>query len=216
MKFSEFIWDFDGTLFNTYPVMVRAFQETLRRFGIIEGQRIIVDRMKQTVNNTIRFYQSQYHLGEEFINKYLAIRQSYSFKEQPPFSGANHTCQKIVAQGGRNFIISHRDEASLIALLEYYKMRQYFTEIVTSEFGFERKPNPEAFHYLLTKHQIPKEKALAIGDRLIDIIAARTSGIATVYFCPDDDSQFEFADYRIRSLEEILNLSVSMADHRSK
>ncbi|HAX98844.1 MAG TPA: phosphoglycolate phosphatase, partial [Candidatus Atribacteria bacterium] len=36
MKYTEYIWDFDGTLFDTYPVMVKAFQRALRELGIEE------------------------------------------------------------------------------------------------------------------------------------------------------------------------------------
>jgi len=206
MKFSEFIWDFDGTLFDTYPIMVRALQEALRESGIREDQKALYLLMKQTVNEAIEFYQGRYQLGEKLLARYLEIRQSYSLEEQPPFPGARDICQHIIQQGGRCFIISHRDEASLISLLEYYNMRQFFTEIVTNDYQFKRKPNPESYHYLLEKYKLLIESSIAIGDRPLDILAAQASGIKAAYFCPGEDSWCDYADYHIHSLQEILFL----------
>ena len=33
MRYRHIIWDFDGTLFDTYPVMARAFTETMNEAG---------------------------------------------------------------------------------------------------------------------------------------------------------------------------------------
>ena len=30
MEYKNYFWDFDGTLYNSYPGMVRAFVETLK------------------------------------------------------------------------------------------------------------------------------------------------------------------------------------------
>ena len=34
MKFTEFFWDFDGTLFDTYPRINRAVQKSLHEMDI--------------------------------------------------------------------------------------------------------------------------------------------------------------------------------------
>ena len=35
MRYQHFIWDFDGTLFNTYPRMVKCFDHALRQCGVV-------------------------------------------------------------------------------------------------------------------------------------------------------------------------------------
>lgn len=34
MEIKNYIWDFDGTLFDTYPVMLDALQQTIVKHGI--------------------------------------------------------------------------------------------------------------------------------------------------------------------------------------
>ncbi|NLJ49892.1 MAG: HAD-IA family hydrolase [Candidatus Atribacteria bacterium] len=206
IKYTEYIWDFDGTLFDTYPVMVKAFQEALKESGVIEKPEVLLHSMKKSIIETIHSFQSRYQLGELFFERYLEIRQSYSLDEQPPYSDAMKVCNQIVQQCGRNFIVSHRESPSLFALLDYYEMRQFFTEIVTGDHGFERKPSPEAYNYLIKKYQLKKGLSLAIGDRILDIQAGRAAGIKTVFIRSNDGLECDFADFRIDSLKEVLSL----------
>jgi len=206
MKYTEYIWDFDGTLFDTYPVIVKAFQRALRELGIEEKPDTLLLFMKKSIAETIDYYQSRYQLEELFFKRYLEIRRSYSLDEQPPYSGAMKVCCQIVQQGGRSFIVSHRESSSLYALLDHYGMRQLFTEIITGDDGFERKPSPEAFLYLVKKNQLKKESTLAIGDRILDIQAGREAGIKTVFINLNDDLDCDLADFKIHSLEEALSL----------
>jgi HAD superfamily hydrolase (TIGR01509 family) len=85
-------------------------------------------------------------------------------------------------------------------------MRQFFTEIVTGDHGFERKPSPEAYNYLIKKYQLKKGLSLAIGDRILDIQAGRAAGIKTVFIRSNDGLECDFADFRIDSLKEVLSL----------
>ena len=61
-------------------------------------------------------------------------------------------------------------------------MESYFTEILTSQSGFARKPNPEAATYLLDKYQLDSEKTYYIGDRTLDVEFAQNSGIQSINF----------------------------------
>ena len=45
----------------------------------------------------------------------------------------------------------------------------YFTEILTSQSGFDRKPSPEAATYLISKYHLKPERTFYIGDRTLDI-----------------------------------------------
>ena len=44
MKYTEFFWDFDGTLFDSYPAMARGFHRALTELGIsLEDERFTVN-----------------------------------------------------------------------------------------------------------------------------------------------------------------------------
>ncbi|MGC9358072.1 MAG: HAD-IA family hydrolase, partial [Anaerolineae bacterium] len=76
----------------------------------------------------------------------------------------------------------HRDRASLQQLLEVHGLSQTFAAIITSDDGFPRKPDPAAFESLIERQQLDREVTLAIGDRELDILAARGAGLHTCFF----------------------------------
>ena len=82
-----------------------------------------------------------------------------------------------MASGGRNFLVSHRNK-QVLDILEKTKVLPYFTEVVTSESGFARKPSPESMLYLKEKYKI--DNALVIGDREIDKEAGQAAGFDTL------------------------------------
>ena len=57
-----------------------------------------------------------------------------------------------------------------------------FTEILTSQSGFARKPSPEAATYLISKYHLKPDRTYYIGDRTLDIEFAQNSGIQSTQF----------------------------------
>ena len=81
-------------------------------------------------------------------------------------------------------------------------MRHLFEDIITHEHGYPKKPNPTSFLYLIDKYKIPRENILSIGDRDIDIQAARKININSCYFDPNGKIN-HLADLNIRSFFEL-------------
>lgn len=95
------------------------------------------------------------------------------------FEGAKELLQEIQSHGGRHFLVSHRDR-QVLTLLDQTGIAPFFTEIVTADEGFPRKPDPASMLYLKEKYQI--QNGLVIGDRPIDIEAGKAAGLATYLF----------------------------------
>ena len=79
---------------------------------------------------------------------------------------------------------------------------QYFTEILTNQSGFARKPNPEAAVYLLEKYDLDPEETYYIGDRTLDIEFAQNSGIQSINFLESS----AVCNRQISQLEDISSL----------
>ncbi len=54
---------------------------------------------------------------------------------------------------------------------------KYISDVVISDDGFKRKPDPEAFNYLIDKHNLNKSETLSVGDRLFDVQAGKNAEI---------------------------------------
>lgn len=173
MNIKNYIWDFDGTLFDTYPVMLSALKQAITKHGIqydCELERFVKEK-------SIRQFADQYGT-QAFLDDYHQIetelQQAPTYYPEIPM-----ILKTIVKRGGQHFVVSHRDDKTYAYLGE---LRPLFTEIITSDHHFARKPNPESLCYLIDKYQLDRNETVMIGDRPLDILAGQHAGIKTILF----------------------------------
>lgn len=181
--FRNIIWDVDGTLFDTYPAIARAFKAALNDFGKdapldwIEGlARKSLGHCVSTVAETCQLNEE--NIGQAFDGHYDHTRP----EEQPPFPEVITICKYICAIGGKNVIVTHREQQSTSELLVANNMAHYFVGCLTRDDGYPKKPNPAAFEALLKAHHLAPEETMTVGDREIDILAGQAAGIFTCLF----------------------------------
>ena len=175
MKYHDYIWDLGGTLLDNYETSTAAFVETLAEFGIDQEHDSVYEALKVSTAFAIEKYAPDI---ENFLEKYKE-NEARDLEHPVLFDGIPALLEEISDQGGRNFLVSHRND-QVLEILEKTSIATYFTEVVTSSSGFKRKPNPESMIYLREKYQI--SSGLVIGDRPIDIEAGQAAGLDTHLF----------------------------------
>ena len=179
----DLIWDVDGTLFNTYPAIARAFAMALQEHGAEASLERIVDLARQSFGHCATTLAGQFGLdADELMREFQSQYARIPAAEQPPFRGAAHVCAYVIATGGRNYIVTHRGRESLQRLLAAHRMEKYFTDCLTADDGFPKKPDPAAFEEMMRRHGLEREAVLAVGDREIDVVAGRAAGVRTCLF----------------------------------
>ncbi len=78
----------------------------------------------------------------------------------------------------------------------------YFTDFITSQHGFERKPSPNAINYLVDMYGMSHNEAIMIGDRDLDILSAKNAGIHACFFS-DDSGKSNIADFTISNFRQL-------------
>ena len=205
------IWDVDGTLFDTYPAIVKAFQAALNDFGEEPALGWLDGLAKISLNHCVATLANQYHIDEEAIGKdfqkhYDKVRP----EEQPAFSGVLTVCEYICNRGGKNVIVTHRGFAGTNELLVANNMTHYFTGCITRDDGYPKKPHPAAFEAILKIHNLRREETLTVGDREIDILAGQAAGIFTCLF--GLATHGVLADLTISSFDELHGYLTSESD----
>ena len=141
------IWDVDGTLFDTYPAMARAFQLAMKDLGHDVTVKRIIDLAKQSLGYCVTTLANEYGLDENEIGR--RFEQYYSLarpEDQTPFPGVINICQTICAQGGKNLIVSHRGNAGVTELLSIHHMESLFSGQITRDDGFPKETKPGSIH----------------------------------------------------------------------
>jgi HAD superfamily hydrolase (TIGR01509 family) len=203
--FRNAIWDFDGTLFDTYPAICRAFQQALADFGATAPLPEIESLARVEVFHCASVLAARFDLDTDdliraFGKHYVAI----PFADQPPFPGVREVCERILAIGGVNAIVTHRNAGSMAGLLAEHGMQALFAETISRDDRYPRKPDPAAFVAVLQHQGLDPAETLAIGDREIDILAGRAAGLSTCLFRASPSSVT--ADITISDFAELLEV----------
>ncbi len=199
--YKHIIWDFDGTLFDTYPVMAKIFQELLQERGIEEPVENIVKQLKVSMSAALNYFGKKYQIDEEFKASYQARRKEVEADSSKPFAGIAEVCKYIHSTDRKNYLYTHRGESSIM-LLEKFGLDGYFSDFITSQNGFERKPSPAAIQYLIEKHGIVSAEAIMIGDRDLDLIAAKKAGIDACFF-DELGAASDHSDHAIKDFQQL-------------
>ena len=199
------IWDFDGTLFDSYPGMVNAFLRALKKYGIEAKYDEVLKLFLNSEKTAVQYYQNQFLLGEELTEVYQDEKSHIDLSNMLPFPYAKEVCQRIKEAGRYNYILTHRGSTTY-DILRKNGMVELFTEIVTKDNHFARKPDPEAIYYLLDKYQIDLKEAMIVGDREIEILLGQKAKVKTCFYESGNREPELQADYRVKSLEEVLDI----------
>ena len=175
MNYQDYIWDLGGTLLDNYETSTAAFVHTLQDFGLTASHDEVYKALKVSTDYAVRQFAPG---NKEFLKAYKA-NEAKELEHPILFEGASELLAQIIQQGGRNFLISHRDD-QVLEILQKTQISGYFAEVVTATNGFKRKPDPESMLYLKDKYQI--ESGLVIGDRPIDTEAGQAAGFSCYLF----------------------------------
>ena len=178
----DVIWDFDGTLFDTYPAIADVFLETFRYYDIEETRAEVLQLLHQSLSETYDFFSAKHSIERaDLRSKFVETEEAMDVSKALPFLGAELILTHVIKNDGMNFIYTNRG-ASTYSFLKHAGHMKYFTEIVTREDGFGRKPSPDCINYFIEKYSMNRDETLMVGDREIDVLAAHNACIKSCYF----------------------------------
>ena len=178
----NYIWDLDGTLFDSY----RGIVETAYILAKENGFEFSKDEIyKQVVGDSVTSYIEKLSEMTQKPYKELKIRYSKIRKEiekdLTSIDGAYEVLESLSNQGAKHYVYTHRGDTSY-PLLKKLDMDKFFEEIITAEDGFKRKPDPEALLYLIDKYNMDKSQTYYVGDRHLDVECAKNAGIKAIFY----------------------------------
>ena len=199
MQKTAFIWDLDGTLLDSYEAILSGIAETFAQFSIpYDKEQVREFILKFSVQDLLVQVAEERKLDVEMLNQVRAQSLAEKNAQVVLMPGAREVLDWTDQVVIRNFVYTHKGD-NAFTILRDLGLESYFTEILTSQSGFARKPSPEAATYLLDKYQLDPEKTYYIGDRTLDVEFAQNSGIQSLSFL---ESSYE-GNHRIQVLADI-------------
>ncbi len=182
MQKTAFIWDLDGTLLDSYEAILSGIEETFGQFSIPYDKEKVRDFiLKYSVQDLLEQVAEERKLDAEVLNQVRAQSLAEKNAQVVLMPGAREVLAWADEAKIQQFVYTHKGD-NAFTILRDLGLESFFTEILTSQSGFSRKPSPEAATYLLDKYELNPRTTYYIGDRTLDVEFAQNSGIQSINF----------------------------------
>lgn len=204
-NYELYIFDFDGTLFDTRDSMAVIFQKGLAAIGRNIDEEMGKDLMHYSLPDSFKI------LGindkEEQWKVYMAILEALDSPEvlalSRPFPEVQTVLDSLLEEGKKIAIASSNSAEHIALALKMQKMEKYGQIIVGSTEDRRPKPYPDLLLDCLKASQWEnKDTAVYIGDSLQDMACAKSAGIDGILV----ERHGEYPDYDGVKIDTLLEL----------
>jgi len=210
LDFDLYIFDFDGTLMDTEPHHLKAWNLALTDFlkndtpGILTMSEYQKYFHSLESNSTQNFLYIKYNLAYDQYDDIYKLKQKYYENiiktENITFiKGSYDFLKKIIELGKRFIIVTNTSVKFLNIYQEKYPILKHAYSVFTKDLFIHLKPHPEC--YLKIKYLYPNEKKIGFEDSL--------TGMSALYKVPDItpvliyDNDYYHNDYILSKFENI-------------
>lgn len=187
------LFDFDGTLVNTTPLILRSFRATwqkvfgfamndadyIKTFGTLLHTALKGLTEQCVADGRIRAVEDLTAKADEMLRIYREFNLEWHDEAIEPFAGIDEALQELKARNYRLGIVSSKMRFGVERGLNVFAMAELFDVIIAADDVVNHKPHPEPLLKALEKFDVQPHEAIYVGDSIHDIAAGRAAQIAT-------------------------------------
>ncbi len=185
MKKTAVIWDLDGTLLDSYGIIVGSLYQIYLEKGIVLDKKdIMYDVINESVSFFIEKMEQQYGVPFDDLKDRYSIISGAEKLNIKAMVHAKEILEYLKNKGIPSYVFTHRGKTT-VTVLNNVGIASYFEDMVTSLDNFARKPSPDGLNHLIEKHHLDKENTYYIGDRPMDIKCANNAHVKSIMYIPN-------------------------------
>lgn len=208
MSFAAVIFDFDGTLADSYDAIADSVNHVRGRHGM---PPMTVDEVKRFVGRGPDYLLTHTVPGGDFaadLACYRAHHPSVLIEGTRLLPGAAEVIHGLHRSGTRVGLCSNKPRIFSQVLLRHFGIADCFSVMLGVEDVARPKPAPDMLLTAVDRLGLPSNQVLYVGDMTVDIETARAAGV-TVWAVPtgSDERSILIAarpDRLLNSLQELL------------
>ncbi|MBN1648475.1 MAG: HAD-IA family hydrolase [Spirochaetales bacterium] len=188
-EYDTYLFDADGTLWDSADLIVASHQYTVRTFGDrrMGENEVTAHHIKKMMGLPLR-YQMELYFGplsdDEYEEIYAVFRkhQEQIYRDYLKlFPGVAETLAALKKAGKKIAIVTSRKMQSLRCYTNELGIDSYFDTFITPGETQKHKPDAEPVLEALRQLASAPERTVFIGDALYDIQSGSSAGVDTVF-----------------------------------
>ena len=181
LRFSTLIFDLDGTLADTLPLIYEAFNDA---FEPVTGKQMTPEEIRGLFgppdNYVIRGALDPEH-HEAAIDRYVSTYERRHRDLVELFDGMDRLLANLHEQGVKLAVVTGKSRNTALMTLDILGVLERFDVVYAGDDVERQKPDPMALVLALSDlaHN-DRASAAMIGDSAADVIAGKGAGITTI------------------------------------
>ncbi len=170
------LFDLDGTLVNTIPLILRAFRETFRALGLPprDDREMLLEVGKPLYQQALDIDP---YRAEEIFRVYQEMYDRYYQELVEEYPGIRESLRELKERGYHLAVVTSKRFSNARLDLERFDLLPLFDALVTAEDTENHKPDPEPVLKALEKLGGAPERTAFIGDSPYDLKSAHAAGV---------------------------------------
>ena len=205
-----YLFDFDGTLIDSDPLVEQIFKELYQKYKpneVITKEKLLTfsgPPIKDTLSKEFPLLDSS-KLAEEFLE--LSFKYNKTLVKTYP--GVVELLEYLKKNNIKFALITSKQKASTMQVLHVNKLDSLFDLVITSDDVKACKPDPEGVYFALKHFNISNKKdVIYIGDSEFDYLVSKNAGVdfGYVLFSPRKIDKEAKVDVKIKSFIDYLSV----------
>jgi HAD superfamily hydrolase (TIGR01509 family) len=172
------VFDLDGTLLDSLPLVLQAITHALEPFG----GRATMDIFARLGGPPERFLQP---LVGDLKHLPVALARLEAFHRDnahliQPYTGVKTLLASLKSHDIRLGLWTGRDRVSADWLLKSHDLDGYFETAVCGDDLSSHKPDPAGLREILRRLEVKPEETLLVGDADVDVLGGEACGVDTL------------------------------------
>lgn len=178
MKTEAVLFDLDGTLIDSLPLIVKIYRKVFDELKLPWGDDDVVKMIGLPLKDIGRHYTGEQ--VEQFEELYRLYYHREHDRYTSLFPGTIPLLDLLKKKGIRLGIVTSKGKTGAWMSINYTGLKPYMDIVVTAHDVIKPKPDPEPLLKALNHFGIEAARSIFVGDSSYDILTGKNTGSRTL------------------------------------
>jgi pyrophosphatase PpaX len=208
MRFRVVLFDLDGTLVDSGPIILASFRHATQTVL----KRTIPDAELMAHVGGHGLYEQMKAFDADRVDELVSVYSEHNaplYAGLEAFPGVEDALRRLKDEGRQLGVVTTKRRQSVEICFSTLPLRDYFVVVVTSEDSERHKPHPDPILKALERLGAEPADAAYVGDAPFDVEAAKAAGVHAIAVTwggihTDERLEAERPDAIVHDVEELL------------